>query len=58
MDVIMLVPSMLSSQNGLDYGRHRGWAMDRMLSSNYGEANVLFRPRAGQKRMQAKQGLV
>ena len=29
-----------------------------MLSSNYGEANVLFRPRAGQKRMQARQGLV
>ena len=29
-----------------------------MLSSNHGEANVSLRPRAGQKRMQARQGLV
>ena len=27
-DVIMVGPGMLSSQNGLDHGRHCGWAMD------------------------------
>ena len=29
----MLWPWMLSSQNRLDYGRHHGWAMDALFSS-------------------------
>ena len=28
MDVVMVGPWMLSSQNGLDHGRRHGWAMD------------------------------
>ena len=32
MDVIMVVPWMLSSQNGLDHGRHHGWAKDALFS--------------------------
>ena len=31
MDVIMLGPWILFSQNGLDYGRHHGWAMDALF---------------------------
>ena len=32
MDVIMVGPWKLSSQNGLDPGRHHGWAMDALFS--------------------------
>ena len=28
MDVIMFGPGVFSCQNGLDHGRHQGWAMD------------------------------
>ena len=32
MDVIVVGPWMLSSQNGSDHGRHHAWAMDVLLS--------------------------
>ena len=30
----MVGPWMLSSQNGLDHGRHHGWAMDPLFSGH------------------------
>ena len=35
MDVIMVGPWMLSSQDGLENGRHHGWAMDALFSERF-----------------------
>ena len=32
MDVIIVGPWMLSSQDGLENGRHHGWAMEALFS--------------------------
>ena len=52
MDVIMFGPWMLSSQNGIDHGCHHGRDRHTMVKKR------VIRPRAEQKRMQAKGALV
>ena len=70
MDVIMVRPWMLSSQNGSKHGRHHVRAMDALFSErnrhgcHHGRVRHtmvkkrVIRPRAEQKRMQAKGALV
>ena len=40
MDIIMVGPWMLFSQNGLNHGHHHGWVMDALFSGRINDKTM------------------